>query len=196
MKNILFTLGMILSIVFTAFAQKQIPKVSSQTYDLDIVKSNIAWKGSYLFQFSEHTGVVNFKSGKLYTNKDEITGGSFIVDMTSITNEQYQKNPDNGPVEHLKNADFFDVTVYPEAHLELSKVTYYQEDNEHRFEGRLTIKGITNTIMIRALANAKTKSIKTKFKIDRKDWGITYDSKYKDSAISDAMEFDVFLQFK
>jgi len=192
----LVSLGTLLSVMFTANAQKDLKATSSKTYELDVVKSNIAWKGSYLFQFSEHNGFVNFKKGQLYTKEGKIVGGSFIVDMTSISNKEYKENPDNGPVGHLKNADFFDVTVYPEASLELTKVTYFKNNNEHRFEGSLTIKGISNPIMIRAFADATFKTIKTKFKIDRKDWGITYNSKYKDSAISDAMEFDVFLQFK
>lgn len=189
MKNTLFTLGVILCLSTTIYAQ-------NESYDLDIAKSKIKWKGSYLFQFSEHTGTVSFKKGMLTTQKGKITGGNFLIDMTSITNEAYQENPENGPVGHLKNADFFDVAIYPEARLELTKVTYFKDNNEHRFEGNLTIKGISKPIMIRAFADEANKTIKTKFKIDRKDWGITYNSKYKDSAISDAMEFDVFLQFK
>ncbi|WP_350288474.1 YceI family protein [uncultured Croceitalea sp.] len=189
MKNTLITLGVILSLSASIYAQ-------NESYDLDIAKSSVKWKGSYLFQFSEHTGTVSFKKGTLYTQKGNITSGSFVVDMTSITNAEYKENPENGPVGHLKNADFFDVNIFPEASLELTKVSYFNDNNEHRFEGYLTIKGISNPIMIRAFADEASKTIKTKFKIDRKDWGITYNSKYKDSAISDAIEFDIILQFK
>ena len=168
---------------------------NQKTYQLNTEKSVINWKGSYLFQFSDHIGTVNFKKGKLFTKDGAITGGSFLIDMTSITDKHYALDPDNGPVGHLKNSDFFDVTVYPEASLELTKVTYYSNTNEHRLEGNLTIKGISKPIMIKAMVDDQTKIITTKLKIDRRDWGINYESKFKDSAISDAIEFDVNLQF-
>ncbi len=162
-------------------------------YELDLQKSTINWKGSYLFKFSEHTGTVKFKKGHLITSGGNITGGTFVIDMTTITNEEFEKGI--GPVEHLRNKDFFDVKVFTEATLKLTKVTYYSNTNEHRFEGDLTIKGISNPIMIKATVDEAIKIITTKFKIDRKDWGINYKSIYKDSAISDAIEFDITLKF-
>jgi len=187
MKNVNFLIILLISLASYAQSQKE--------YVLNAKKSSINWTGSYLFQFSEHTGTVNFKKGTLITKNGNVTGGSFIIDMTSISNEAYEKNNDYGPVGHLKNSDFFDVEKYPEASLTLTKVTYYSDINEHRFEGDLTIKGISKSIMIKAMVDDQTKTVKTKFKIDRKDWGINYQSNYKDSAISDAIEFDVTLYF-
>jgi len=187
MQHLLITFIMLTSLTVTGQSQK--------TYQLNTAESTINWTGSYLFKFSEHNGTVNFKEGKLITKDGSITGGSFLVDMTSISNEEYRLDNNNGPIGHLKNDDFFDVTKYPEAKLELTKVTYYENINEHRFEGDLTIKGVSKPIMIKAMVDETTQTITTKFKIKRQDWGINYQSKYKDSTISDAIIFDVTLQF-
>lgn len=187
MKKLL--LAILLISVATVYAQKK------KEYTLDTSNSVINWTGSYLFHFSDHTGTVAFKKGKLFTKDGAITGGSFLIDMTTISNEEYRLDNSNGPIGHLKNSDFFDVTVYPEARLELTKVTYFSNTNEHTFDGDLTIKGVSNPIMIKAMVDDTTNTIKTRFKINRQEWGIDYKSKFKDSAISDAIEFDVTLQF-
>jgi polyisoprenoid-binding protein YceI len=114
--------------------------------------------------------------------------------MNSITNEDYRNN--EGPVNHLKNDDFFDVPNYPEARLTIRKVSYFEEDNQHKMEADLTIKGITRSIEFWATVDGTTKTMSTRFKIDRQRWGISYNNKLKNHAISDAIEFEVFLDFR
>jgi len=182
----------------TVNAQEEINEKTelNTTYQLDPFQSILKWKGSYAFQFTEYNGTVEFLKGKLYAEDGKITGGNFIIDMTTITTPEHTKNKEHGPVEHLKNSDFFYVEKYPEAYLELTKVTYYEDINEHRLEGDLTIKDVTKPIMIKAMVDGVKKILKTQFIIDRRDWGINYQSKFKDSAISDAIEFDVTLKFE
>lgn len=164
------------------------------TYELDTSQSVIHWKGSYSFSFSEHKGTVNLSSGKLYAVNDQITGGSFTIDMTTIDNEDYQNG--YGPVEHLKDKDFFDVPNFPAAILTVTSVDYITEENRHLFIANISIKGITQSQKFYAIADANSKTLTSKFKIDRTRWGITYNHKLKDKAISDAIEFDVHLVFK
>ena len=167
---------------------------TQKSFILDVNQSVLNWKGTYAFQFSEHSGTVRFKKGSLITTNDHISGGSFVIDMNSITNEDYRHN--EGPVNHLKNDDFFDVPKYPEARLTIRKVSYFEADNQHKMEADLTIKGITKPIEFWATVDGATKTMSTRFKIDRQDWGITYNNKLKNHAISDAIEFEVFLDFK
>ena len=168
MQKSIITLSIILSISFFSQAQNVKKTNGQETYSLKPDESVVNWKGSYLFKFYEHNGTVNFSKGKLFTKEGSITGGSFSIDMTTITNDEHRLDKGNGPVEHLKNSDFFDVTVYPEASLELTKVTYFSTTNEHRFEGNLIIKGVSNRIMIKAMVDNTTKTVKTKFKINRR----------------------------
>lgn len=186
MKQLLFAFIILMSLSTVGQHQK--------TYQLNTKKSTIKWKGSYTFQISEHTGTVNFMEGTLTTANNTITGGNFTIDMTSINNEE-NRLQGVGPVGHLKDSDFFDVIKYPTASLNITKVNYFPDENRHQMFGDLTIKGITKNIEFWAVADGMTKHINTTFRIDRTRWGITHNNKLKNHAISDAIEFDVTLQF-
>lgn len=164
------------------------------TYNVDTFQSVINWRGSYSFKFSEHTGTVYFSKGELQTKGGTIIGGTFTVDMQSITNEDYERQ--EGAVAHLRDTDFFDVEKFPEATLVITKYEYYQNENHHKMEADLTIKGITNPIEFYPTIDVDKKQMKAQFKIDRTLWGITYNNKLKDHTISDAIEFDVILTFR
>lgn len=197
MKNSMLILYIFLNFSFLIQAQESVKEQTKEkTHVLDLFQSVLYWKGSYAFQFTEYNGTVEFKKGKLYTIDGQITGGLFIIDMTTITTPKHTLDSNNGPVEHLKNSDFFDVTVYPEAKLELTEVTYFSDTNEHRLEGNLTIKDVTKPIIIKAKVNDVKKTLKTNFIINRLDWGINYQSKFKDSAIRDDIEFNAILKFE
>lgn len=166
---------------------------TQKNYTLDVEQSVLNWRGTYAFQFSEHSGTVHFKKGILTTTDGHISSGSFIIDMNSITNEDYRNNV--GPVKHLKDSDFFNVPEYPEAALTITKVTFFEENNQHKMDANLTIKGITKPIEFWSTVDATQKRLSTKFKIDRRRWGITYNNKLKNHAISDAVEFEAILNF-
>lgn len=185
MQKLLSTLMILTSIIVTGQTQN--------THPLDLTESVINWKGTYAFLFSEHTGTVHFKEGELQTTDGHITGGTFVIDMTTISNEDYLSK--RGAVEHLRDTDFFDVAKYPNAMLEITNVIYHANYNEHKIEANLTIKGITQPINFIAFVDADAKRMITKFKIDRTRWGITYNNKVKNKAIAEAIEFNVLLQF-
>ena len=165
-----------------------------ETYTLNTTESVINWKGSYSFLFSEHTGTVHFINGALYSSNGNITGGDFSINMTTISNEGFLEG--KGAVGHLRNEDFFDVEKYPLARLVITNVAYYEEDNKlHQVEADFTIKGITKPIKFNAFVNEEKKQMTARLKLDRTLWGINYNNKMKDHAISETMEFDVLLQF-
>ena len=166
---------------------------AQEKLDIDISKSSIKWIGEYIFSFSGHNGFINFKKGHFIKTGDVITGGEFIIDMNSITNTDIKtKKANEGLVNHLKDPDFFDVKKHPSAKLTIFKVEYF-DNNQVRINAKLTIKGITNPIKFNANLDYAKKSLKTKFKINRKKWNVNYQSKMKDSPISDAIGFEVTL---
>ena len=185
MQQLLITFIILTSLTVTGQSQK--------TYQLNNQKSSIIWVGSYTFLMSEHTGTVNFIEGELITTNGNITGGNFIIDMTTISNPEYVDGV--GPVEHLRNKDFFDVKKFPKATLVITSVEYFSENNQHKMLANFTIKDKTKPIEFWAVSNTETKQVTTQFKIDRTLWGITHNNKMRDHAISDAIEFDVILQF-
>ena len=58
------------------------------------------------------------KKAILFKTNDVITGGTFIIDMTSIVCDDIETADANeGLVNHLKDPDFFDVENFKEAKL-------------------------------------------------------------------------------
>ncbi|MFY0602488.1 MAG: YceI family protein [Flavobacteriaceae bacterium] len=160
---------------------------------INTAKSSLQWFGYYTFYFGGHNGDINFKEGYFLKTGNMITGGEFIIDMNSITSKDIENPKANKSlVNHLKNEDFFDVSKHSEAKLVITKVQYH--DTTHmKVYANLTIKGITKSIEFQAEVNFEKKQMTTKFKIDRTRWGINYNSKMKDGAISDAIGFEVTL---
>lgn len=167
---------------------------SQKTYVLDTDESVINWIGNYVFNFGEHRGTVKFREGTLNTANGDIVGGSFEIDMTSISNPEYLEGI--GPVKHLRDTDFFHVSKFPTSTLEITRIEYFESENIHRFYANLTIKGITKPVKFMATANPNDKTVEARFKIDRTRWGINYNNKLKDDAIAEGIGFEVYLKFK
>ena len=167
------------------------------TTKINAAKSVVKWSGSKLFQFNEHYGTVKFSKGTFFWSGDMVMGGSFEVDMNSITNTDGKYN--EMLVSHLKNEDFFDVEKHPLAKLKIVQ-TNYGDDRQIHIDALLTIKEITRPIKFRMSSEERgqIQVFKTKFVIDRTRWGIEYESKgiigsVKESIISDAIGFEVVL---
>ena len=160
---------------------------------INTAKSNIHWEGYYLFYFGGHDGNIQIKEGHLIKTGDHITGGEFVIDMNSMTNLDLDTaKSKKSLLDHLKDPEFFDVANYPEAKIVFTKVKY--NDPTHlKIYADLTIKGKTHPIDFRAEVDFEKQQLTTKFKIDRMRWNVSYNSKVRDGAISDAIGFEVLL---
>ncbi len=113
-------------------------------YAVNIKKSSVIWHGKKVT--GEHFGTINVQDGQLIITDGELTGGSFTIDMSSITStdltgEYLQKL--NG---HLKSADFFGVETYPTSTLKITKVISKGTNGLYEVTGNLTIKNITKSV--------------------------------------------------
>ncbi|BAO77312.1 YceI family protein [Winogradskyella sp. PG-2] len=169
----------------TIYAQEQL-KINTN-------KSEIKWSDEYSFYFGGHNGKINVSKGYFIKSKDVISGGEFIIDMTSITCDDLDDEEANKSlVAHLKNEDFFAVDRFPTAKLVISRVEYH-DNTSMKIYANLTIKDITLPIAFQAKVNYETQLMTTKFKIDRQRWGIDYNSKLRDGAIADGIGFEITL---
>ncbi len=167
--------------------------IAQEELPIDTSRSQIQWLGEYTFYFGGHDGYIQFKEGHFIKTNEVLTGGEFIIDMNSMTNNDINdEEGKDGLIDHLKDPDFFDVAKYPFAKLEITKVTY-ESDTQLRIEANMTIKGETHPINFRAEADYENEQLHTKFKIDRRRWNVNYTSKLRDGAISDAIGFVVTL---
>ena len=169
--------------------------VTAQTKKVDVSKSTINWVGKKVT--GQHSGTINLKDGTLAFKGPKLKGGTFTVNMTSLTatdlSGEYQGKL-NG---HLKADDFFGTEKFPTATLVFKKIAV-KGANIYSVTGDLTIKGITNpvTFDLATTANSAT----TKFNVNRTKYGIRYGSKsffdsIGDKAIDDEFELSVALKF-
>ncbi len=189
MKKIISTLLLLITISLTVSAQEEM--------SMDIENSTVYWLGSSFMGFNNHHGIVQFSEGTLKITNKKITGGSFVVDMSTIANKDggYSQNL----VDHLKDPDFFDVKKFPFARLVILNVTY-ENKTQIKVTANLMIKGIENTITFPAELDYEQKEMSANFTIDRTRWNISYSSTsvgiMKDKAIADEISFKVETRFK
>lgn len=185
MRQIIFTIMLILSSNLMTNAQEKLK--------IDISKSAIKWIGEYTFYFGGHNGTIEFSEGYFIKTNNAIYGGEFIIDMNTIVCLDIEdREPNEGLVNHLKDPDFFDVKNHDLAKIVITKVEYHDQTSM-RIEADMTIKGITLPINFQAQVDFNKKEMTTRFKIDRRRWDINYTSTMKNSAISDAIGFEVTL---
>lgn len=166
-------------------------QVVSSDLKIDTQKSYIKWTGSMIGLYS-HFGTLNFKQGIVSISDDQVVGGKFVVDMNTIapTDDNYKMSPKEKLVEHLKSDDFFSVSQYPEASLEIVK------SEKDFIWANLTIRGITKEEKItdvKVEKNANGYILSGKLTFDRQKYNVSYKSSMKDKVLSDNIELEVYL---
>jgi polyisoprenoid-binding protein YceI len=178
----------ILSIlVLSAFTTKE-------TKEVNIAESVVNWVGHKVT--GQHEGTITLQQGALEFSNNELTGGNFVMDMTTINTTDLEGNYKDKLDGHLKADDFFGVEAHKTASLIFTSVS--KNDSNYAVEGDLTIKGITNKISF-VLALTEN-SATTALKVDRTKYGIKYGSAsffdgLKDKAIYDEFDLNVSLKF-
>lgn len=188
MKN-LKTIALALVVAFATVT------VSAQSKKVDAAKSSINWLGKKVT--GQHNGVVNLKEGNLVFSGKKVTGGNFVVYMTSLTATDLQGEYQGKLNGHLKADHFFGTEKFPTAKLVFKKVVA-KSANVFTVTGHLTIKGISKPITFDLTTTAN--SATTKFMVDRTKYDIKYGSRtfftsIGDKAIADEFELDVTLKF-
>lgn len=161
--------------------------VTAQTKKVDVSKSSINWVGKKVT--GEHSGTVNIKSGALVFKKNVLKGGTFTVDMTTLTatdlTGEYQGKL-NG---HLKADDFFGTDKYPTSTL-VFKTIADKGNGLYTVTADLTIKAKTNPITFDITVKGDTAT--TALKIDRTKYDIKYGSKSFFEGLGDKTIYDDF----
>lgn len=161
---------------------------------VNTAESKVIWTGAKVS--GTHTGTVDVKEGTLYTKEGKVTGGNFILDLTTINSTDLEGEWKEKLDGHLKNEDFFNVEAYPTASFQVTNVEEdATEAGKLKVSGNLTIKDITKNISFDAKVTESTDStvkVEADFNIAREDWGVNYEGK-KDDLISKEINFKVSL---
>ena len=181
----------LLAMVFTmiSFTTNPIKKKTLNTKE-----SKIEWEGEKLT--GSHEGTIMFKEGYLTMDGDKITGGEFIVDMTSIAATDLEGEGKQKLEGHLKSVDFFGVANHPTAKLVIKNAT--KKGDAYGIIADLTIKGKTNPVTFDLEMNGDTAT--ADLTIDRTKYDVKYGSGsifdgLGDKVIYDEFKLDVKLKF-
>ncbi len=166
-----------------------VASLMAQQVSIDASASTIKWTAKKVS--GEHTGAINVKSGSLNLKKGNITGGEFLVDMTSITNADLPAGEWHDKlIGHLNSDDFFGTAKFPESKLVITSASAFDKTGQSVVKGLLTIKGITN--LIEFTATAEGKAYKATLTVDRTKYGIKYGSGQFFEGLGDKMIMDQF----
>lgn len=138
---------------------------------VEVKSSSVTWVGKKVT--GQHNGTIDLKSGYFNMEGDQIIGGEFVIDMTSITVSDLKAGSGKEKLEgHLKSDDFFGVANHPTSKLVISSAL--KNGNTYTLSGDLTIKNITNPITFEM--TMKGNEAKANVVIDRSKFDVRYGS--------------------
>ena len=178
-----------------------LPLSAQKKYTADPTATKITWTGKKLGK--EHVGTIGLKEGYINIEKNAITGGEFLVDMTTIKNTDIQDDKMNGMlVGHLKSDDFFGVEKYPASKLVLTGGSRFINGTAN-VKGIMTIKHSSHPVefTVKETAVGDVKTYTAVITIDRSLYDVRYGSgkfftDLGDKAISDEFTLQITLVAK
>lgn len=175
----------VLSFLFTANTNISNGPTSTP---IKIDESKVEWVGKKVT--GQHSGDIALKSGDITFEDGRLTGGTFVLDMTSINTTDLKGGGAAKLNGHLKSDDFFGVANHPTATLEIKSATPASEADTYNVSGELTIKGITKPITFQAVAGSNM--AKADIAVDRTLYDIKYGSGSFFDGLGDKMIYNVF----
>lgn len=177
---------LLLLITTTLFATS----VFAANMKINTSSSVVNWKGSKVYEVGDdHSGTVKIKAdhkmnGKTLTSHIEadgnnITGGTIIIDMTSIQNADLgTAKMKKKLVGHLASPDFFDTANHKVAMFQINSAKKLK-GGKYEFTGTMTIRGksVKGQKLVATVTSMKGKmKAKGSMKIDRTKFGVEYSS--------------------
>ncbi len=204
MKNLILILTLMFTQIFSYAQEAKTPI----TYQLDVKKSKLFWKGTKTIG-TKHFGFLLFNSGWLHTNAaGKLNDGMFSMNMNSIKSTEHEKEEKNKGVEReLRGSAFFETIKYPAASITVKSIFLTEQPEHYKVEGNLTIKGSTHPIVFVATIKQSGTLLKAtaNLTINRVKWGIhetsevsatdRFFSNIKDNMIADEIPIVLNLVF-
>lgn len=147
------------------------------TYDIDSAHSAANFSVKHL-AVSSVNGALGDVTGKVEFDEKDITKSSVeaTIDVKGINTRQSKRD------DHLRSPDFFDVEKFPTLTFKSTKVEKAQ-GNKLKVTGDLTLRGVTKSVVIdgeisnevaNPFSGAKTRGFSGTTKLNRKDFGLTW----------------------
>jgi len=166
--------------------------MNAAEYVVDKTASKVKWEAKKVT--GQHNGSISFANGSIVATGNKISGGSFVIDMKSLSNEDITDAGMKAKLMgHLASDDFFSIEKFPESKMVIKKVTAVSGD-EFKFLVDLTIKGITNPVEFNAKVTASGDKLSADgvITVNRTLYGIKYGSGSFFQGLGDKVIYDDF----
>lgn len=167
-----------------------------------VAASDVHWWGYKIAKTkaSSHDGTVDVKSGSVVMKGNQVVGGTFVLDMTTINATDLSGQGQIKLNNHLKNGDFFEVEKFPTASYTITSVKK-NKDKIYNYivNGNLTVKGKTNTVSFPAkisYSKGVVSLVSDKFSFDRQKFDVAYKAAMQDTFVKDDIEMLVKITAK
>ena len=148
---------------------------AADTYQIDKAHSTFGFTVQHLMvstvpgSFADYSGVVNF-------DKENIANSSIDVTIQSASINTNVPKRD----EHLRSADFFDASKFPEIVFKSTKIA--GEGTDYVITGQLTLHGVTKEVSVPVTIQGPVKNpmggdvigISGAFTLNRQDYGVKW----------------------
>jgi polyisoprenoid-binding protein YceI len=160
-------------------------------FKVNAASSKVEWTGRKVT--GKHFGTVNIKEGTLQIKDGVLIGGSFTIDMTSITVTDLTGEYKGKLEGHLKSDDFFGTEAYPTSKLVITQATD-KGDGQYDVKANLTIRDVTLPIIFMAqlTPDGKKYNATTNLTIDRSKFNVKYGSGSFFDGLGDSTIYDEF----
>ncbi len=195
MKSVsLFGMLPILALILAPFTSPQ----TTASFNVNTAESTVSWKAHKVT--GSHEGTITIKNGQLDLNEGVLTGGSFDIDMTTITCTDLEGEWKGKLEGHLHSPDFFSTAEFPNASFKIKKATPRGTPGDYKVVGDLTIKNITKEVKFYTHIDETGGQVKATadLTIDRTDFDVRYGSgsffdNLGDKTIYDEFELNISL---
>lgn len=168
---------------------------NAETISINTEESLVTWNGYKSLLDTTHEGTIRISEGEFLVENNQLVGGNFTLDITTLDNSDLEGGMKEGLLNHLNSEEFFNTAEYTEGKFQITKVTPIQENGAtHQISGNLTIKDITKNITFKSnIEGLDSTSITatSDFNIDRHDWELGHSNEpsildqVKDNALKD-----------
>lgn len=185
--------------------KQQASSAEGVAFQVDTANSKVRFTGHGVGK--NHPGNFKLSSGEVTVQNNALTGGNFVIDITSLSVEQQDKMIQQKLKPHLLSGDFFDADKFGDARFEITKVEPYKPNQRDTsivdganfyISGNLKLKDVTKNITFPARIDLDDNTLKGKanFDIDRREWQMNYgnDKTLGDKFISETVNIELDLE--
>jgi polyisoprenoid-binding protein YceI len=187
--------------------KQQTAEAQGTQFSIDTAVSRVRFVGNGVGK--NHPGIFKLNSGNVAVADNQVTGGSFVINIKSMELEEKGGMFDEKLRPHLMSGDFFDADKFGTAKFDITSVSPYERNDKDTsivdganftVSGNLTLKDVTKNVSFPARIDLDGNTLKAKadFDIDRTQWQMNYgnDKTLKDKFISEKVNIELDIQAK